>query len=747
MKYSHRFPAAAVLCVCFVALTVTGCWKNTLAIEDDLQFSATSTVQTKAIYGADAGNIQRIVWQGGDEVRIASDLAETLIGRHACDYIVTPEEGDEDAASAQSRGRISRKPTSFGSTEDSGLRWPENATGSASFWSVYPATAMDEDHPDEISATISSTTTLSLSSRQPSGSVVKILDPVNGSYPMVACMPSVAANSSLVKLIYYPAFTAFQITLVNDTQVQLTINSCSLTSITSFLSGKFTAPIEDLASRAPATSSVSITNVGKTVSAVVGQVLAAGEGVTFNIFCLPQNITDLTFECNYTDDTGTNTKRLALSTSGGTPLTFSACKQHRLNLNFNAAGQVDFEMTDVIAVVVENAFPEKYDVDTDDTGAFVIVDKETGETITPEELQQAILDVRHVVITEDHGIEEVNYVNGMYAFVNLETLTIDNASSINSVSVEGLPQFKTLDIVQADAIQDVSILDCPLTESVSINSQSLKTVTLENLSVLKTITVQEGTANSNLEEFTMTGCPDLEEAHFGATGSLRSLDLSNSQKLKTLDIGLAYQLRDVDLTNCSALESIYINECQTLPYLDLEDCTSLKSLVLVNPQNLLAFEMNSSTLETIRFIGQQGSQNLGTLSLNTPALTTAEFTNNQSLTNLTLSNLPSSITDLTNFLPYVGGNGSRKLDYLSLTNCNGFRNITLDPAQDLSYMHFDSCSNLRTVSLRDCGACNVWGWPSPTTTLVATKHNCPRLSNTYSVNNYGTGATYNFTNN
>ena len=104
MKGSKRFPVLAAFCILGVTLMTAACVKNSPAASDDLQFSAESSISTKAIYGADAGEYQRIIWQGGDEVTIASDQAETLWGRKFCDYIVTPESGDGSASTRESKG-------------------------------------------------------------------------------------------------------------------------------------------------------------------------------------------------------------------------------------------------------------------------------------------------------------------------------------------------------------------------------------------------------------------------------------------------------------------------------------------------------------------------------------------------------------------------------------------------------------------------------------------------------------------
>ena len=733
MIATKRIPALSVFCVIGAALALTGCWKDIISESNDLKFSAAYSVGTKAVYGVDVNGTQQILWQGTDDVRISSDYAVTMLGRRFSDYTVTPQSGESDAT----HGKISRKATVIGNTEDSGLRWIDNASGSASFWSVYPASAMSDNELQNITFTIPSSTSLQTAVKQPSGNVVKILDPVNGSYPMVACTSGVSANTNLVKLNYYPAFTSFQITLLNDSEGTMTLNYCSLTSSTNDLCGTFTAPIEDLAQASPVTSRISTSSTGQTVSAGLNQPLQSGESVTFSIFCLPTDLTDLTLACNFTDENGTQTKTLALNRSGSA-ISFDACKQHRINLRFKG-GTVDVEMTPVIALIVSSAFGDDYEYKDGE-----VVDKSTGEKVDLEELQQAILAVHDVTISDDHGIDTVNYVNGMFAFTNLETLTIDGANSIQSVTVEGLPHFKELNIIYADAISSVNVSDCPWTETVNINTRSLHDISLNNLTKLKTLTVDEGGANSNLRTFTLTNCYDLETAHFGEIGALEELDLSGCSKLTDLTIDLAYKLKDVDLTGCSSLKSIYINDAQTLPLLDIDPCTSLESLILVNPQNLLRFTTNSTTLHTLKFIGNNGSQNLVTMSLDTPSLSTIEMTNNQSLANLTLSNLPSAISSLQTIVPAFSQNGSRALRNLSLTNCSGFTSISIDSAQSIAQMNFDSCSALRSVTLYGNSAANVWANP-PTTTIVATKRNCPNLSS-YTVNNWGTIGTYQFTN-
>lgn len=732
MKGSKRFPVLAAFCILGVTLMTAACVKNSPAASDDLQFSAESSISTKAIYGADAGEYQRIIWQGGDEVTIASDQAETLWGRKFCDYIVTPESGDGSASTRESKGRISRKPTIVDKTEDSGLRWNENASGTANFWSVYPATTDNSIQSGNVRISIPATTSPALSVNQPSGDIIKILDPVNGSYPMVA-HATASANNALVKLQYYPAFTAFQVTLLNNSGGQITLASCSLSSTTSDLCGTFTASIDDLAMDNPQSPVLSnLTGAGKSVSVGIGQVLADGKGITFSIFCLPQDLTNMTFSCTYVDASGEQTRKLQLK-KDDVAITFGACKQHRMTLTLR--DDLNFDISLVMKIILANAFPNLFDMNWS-IGRLELLYKGTTTPVSEEDIRKAILEAKDVTITNDYGQQGLPYsATDMAAFKNLERFVIDNTHTVSEIVIDGLQHFKTFDMIYADNIHNVTITNCPMTETVTINSQSLSTLDFENLAELKYLTINEGTANSNLETLTVKNCPDLLVANLGEVGKLEEIDLSGCDKMTTLNINLAYKLEDLDLSGCSALKTLYINEPNVLKTLDTHECTSIESIVLRNPQSLLEFESHSTTLKELKFIGGQyadiGAQNLVRMELDTPSLETFHFVNLFKMNSLTLANLPASITNFGRFLPPPQyGN----LNYLSVTACNGFQTVEINPANNLREMHFDSCTKLTTVSL-------VNNYVSDSE-RIATKHNCPKLP-------YYTkgGIQYNFTEN
>lgn len=808
MKGSKRFPVLAALCILGVTLMTAACVKDSPAASDDLQFAAESSIATKAIYGADAGEYQRIIWQGGDEVTIASDQAQTLWGRKFCDYIVTPENGDESASTRESKGRISRKPTIVDKTEDSGLRWNENASGTGNFWSVYPATTDNSIQNGNVKIAIPATTSPALSVNQPSGDIIKILDPVNGSYPMVA-HATANANNALVKLQYYPAFTAFQITLLNNSGSQITLASCALSSTTSDLYGTFTASIDDLAKDNPQSPVLSnLTDAGKSVSVGIGQILADGKGITFSIFCLPQDLTNLTFSCTYVDESGEQTRKLQLKKDDAA-ITFGACKQHRMTLTLRE--DLNFDISLVMKIILANAFPDLFDMNWT-TGSLELLYKGTLTPVSEADIRAAILQTKDVTITNDYGQQNLPYTAAdMAAFKNLESFVIDHITTISDITIDGLPNFTTFDMIYADNIHNVTITNCPMTETVIINSQSLNTLDFENLAELKYLTINEGTANSNLETLTVKNCPDLEVADLGDVGALAEIDLSGCDQMTTLNVGLAYVLENLNLDGCSSLKTLYINKAQKLATLDVDDCTDIESiditdaqaltsliihdkahlesinvtstqphveivelvnlpalselifpssqvsrctitncdaltslnlpvadhlstlelsdndnlvsLILTDPTKLTEFTLDSPIIQELRLNGQQGSSALQALTLNLPSLTTFEFTNLSAMQRLTLSNLPASITSFGRFQPAPQyGN----LKYISLTACNGFQSVEVNPSYSFKEMHFDSCSNLRSVTLVYCytGDSNI----------IATKHNCPNL-NYFTVNN------------
>ena len=617
-------------------------------------------------------------------------------------------------------------------TEDSGLRWNENASGTANFWSVYPATTDNSIQNGNVRISIPATTSPALSVNQPSGDIIKILDPVNGSYPMVA-HATASANNALVKLQYYPAFTAFQVTLLNNSGGQITLASCSLSSTTSDLCGTFTASIDDLAMDNPQSPVLSnLTGAGKSVSVGIGQVLADGKGITFSIFCLPQDLTNMTFSCTYVDASGEQTRKLQLKKDDA-PIVFGACKQHRMTLTLR--DDLNFDISLVMKIILANAFPNLFDMNWS-IGRLELLYKGTTTPVSEEDIRKAILEAKDVTITNDYGQQGLPYsATDMAAFKNLERFVIDNTHTISDITIDGLQHFKTFDMIYADNIHNVTITNCPMTETVTINSQSLSTLDFENLAELKYLTINEGTANSNLETLTVKNCPDLLVADLGNVGKLEEIDLSGCDKMTTLNINLAYKLEDLDLSGCSALKTLYINEPEVLKTLDTHECTSIESIVLRNPQSLLEFESHSTTLKELKFIGGQyadiGAQNLVRMELDTPSLETFHFVNLFKMNSLTLANLPASITNFGRFLPPPQyGN----LNYLSVTACNGFQTVEINPANNLREMHFDSCTKLTTVSL-------VNNYVSDSE-RIATKHNCPKLP-------YYTkgGKQYNFTEN
>ena len=195
------------------------------------------------------------------------------------------------------------------------------------------------------------------------------------------------------------------------------------------------------------------------------------------------------------------------------------------------------------------------------------------------------------------------------------------------------------------------------------------------------------------------------------------------------------------MTNCDSLTEINWSNATSLSTLELSDNDALVSIILSDPTSMTTFNYSSTILRTLKLNGGQGSSGLTSFSLNAPALTTLELTNTHALADVSLTNLPAAINDISVFVP-SGYNATRSV---SLTNCSGFTDLVMDPTGSLQEMHFDSCANLTSVTIKGCGNCNLWNNP-PTTSVVATKRNCPRLGSTYTINNWGKIVDFNFTN-
>ena len=110
-------------------------------------------------------------------------------------------------------------------------------------------------------------------------------------------------NAVTVNLDFYPAYTAFEISLVcGDSDADIALSSFTLSSTSKALSGPFTALVKRYNDTAYTCPAYSTSNNSITFD-LTGQVISKTKGLTFTVFALPQDLTDLKIRFDLADAT------------------------------------------------------------------------------------------------------------------------------------------------------------------------------------------------------------------------------------------------------------------------------------------------------------------------------------------------------------------------------------------------------------------------------------------------------------
>ncbi len=247
---------------------------------------------------------ERINWNNGDVIRIWSDAAKTQDNVSYSDYKVT--------SSNVKDGDPTRSQATVENANPNGLTW-EGVESDCGFWAIYPSSMAGTG--------TTKTVNLSIASSQTSTDGLT-------SAPMVAAVDA-ATPGEPVTLEFYPAFTAFEITIKSKTADQeITLNSFALTSTSTALSGSYTAAIA--AGGATTYTCPSRTDAnGKIEYTFSNTKITSTSEATFTILALPQDLKNLTLEFNVTIDGTSAVRKLALNKTDG-PITFNACSKHRI---------------------------------------------------------------------------------------------------------------------------------------------------------------------------------------------------------------------------------------------------------------------------------------------------------------------------------------------------------------------------------------------------------------------------------
>ena len=310
-----------------ILLSLAGCQKGT-ETEGTGEFvrfgAAAGSVSTRTSYGADGEGYQMIDWNENDQVLIWSDHAVNRAGR-------TGQSAVYSLLNIKADGRNS-KATLTRSGED-GLAYLDDNTISYQFWGIYPADKYLAPLPTagSVSFNVPATQVRSGESETTDGNIVENPDMTNA---IMLATSQVVSKGALVDMKFYPAYTAFEFEIRNNTEGVLTLKDVTLASGTEeapgVLAGDVTATLATpdgkatLAMKAEGASSATVTYTfgnGTPVS------LAVGKSLKFTVFTTAvSDLSGLTASFTY----GSGIVHRATFRKSGNPITFKAGYKYRL---------------------------------------------------------------------------------------------------------------------------------------------------------------------------------------------------------------------------------------------------------------------------------------------------------------------------------------------------------------------------------------------------------------------------------
>ena len=296
-----------------------------------VRFSAQtrSSRVTKTLYSGEkytSENLERIDWENGDLIRIASNEVSSPTEKYS-DYTIALKENTSQYSYASA--------SPYGA--DRGLIW---GTGTHTFYAMYPAPS-----------TTGSQTGLDLSIVGGNGVVTAIL-PEDQSYStartsktedyfgdmrleyMTACTQAASGND--VTLSFTPIVTTFYVTVTNTTGADLTLRKVALTSEASALTATYKTNITSAGVRSYTfseggswVSTPTRTSANSNIYAAFssGKVLSNNESITVALFAIPKDITQLTLSIT-ADETGTIGLPMKYNDSW---VSFTGGNKHNLN--------------------------------------------------------------------------------------------------------------------------------------------------------------------------------------------------------------------------------------------------------------------------------------------------------------------------------------------------------------------------------------------------------------------------------
>ena len=295
--------------------------------------------QTKTEYSGDGewegeGQNRRLVWErinwkeGEDQILIWSDVAMNDVGEesHQAIYVV-------GAPTVTGENKISRAPVQKKATDELFFQEGESTY---TFWGYYPANS-GEDLANDTKGAIKFTVPAEQSyDGSTTADGVTTLGPDMDNAFMLAKV-DYTTDDELVELPFYPAFTAFEFTLVGGAS-EVPLKSIVL-SADSPLSGDVNATLDDgtrtnskgkVVGKSTYTFDTEASASTNTITFAFpdNTVVSENNALTFTVFALPRDITNLTLELHMGEN-GEDVRKGVLKQSGNA-LTFGECEKHRI---------------------------------------------------------------------------------------------------------------------------------------------------------------------------------------------------------------------------------------------------------------------------------------------------------------------------------------------------------------------------------------------------------------------------------
>ena len=304
--------------------------------------SCNNSTETKTSYGEDFtmadGLWQRIDWTPGDIITIWSDYA--ILYDPVADTPVDPVQHGQDFTVTSSITPNDKESLATLELTEKTLRWVDGQD-SYKFWGIYPANAQNPNASvvsgNKMQAVFPAHQQKSGESSVTTGDVTRtILSPDMDYAYMMAYVGNVPKGEENMVIPFYPAFTAFEITL-RAAENDFPMTKVTLTSASKKMCGTATMTIPESNYGSAGAGDIVLdaqpTDGGNSVEFdLTGYTVEPKSEVTCTIFALPQDYNDLTITITTANNIVKSIPLKYISTvNGGAYVNFPARHKHRIS--------------------------------------------------------------------------------------------------------------------------------------------------------------------------------------------------------------------------------------------------------------------------------------------------------------------------------------------------------------------------------------------------------------------------------